>query len=231
MITDTSNTTPAFGKARRSAMRQRAIEFRDSELSVPARIRPENVANLLGIHTLVLSSMTAGGLISCLGNPQHNGTRRYYGPYILGLRQNADFLDEVERYARCFWKDRSVRSNGGKAPVVATVKDWKAFPIAASDFRHLLEVVPPLSIDPIVGIGVAAALLGFADHEIRLLVRKGHLPAAGDTNERFCQKRFHFGKLLNFYRDCAWVDRAERSLAGYWQAKNHTVREPVAGAA
>jgi len=196
-------------------MQQRATAFRDSVLNGPARIPSEVAANLVGIHPLVFSAMAREGIVSCLGSPRANGTTRYYGPYVLQLRENRDFLDQSERFARLFWRERNWESalKESKGPIQ---RGWTHFP----DSKERRSYAAPLGLDPVVGIGVAEVLLGFAVHEIRILVNKKVLPVMGTGMAAYQHKRFFLRDLFDCYGDPQWVDKAERTVTDYWRHKN-----------
>ena len=74
--------------------------------------------------------------------------------------------------------------------------------------------------DPVVGIGAVEELLGFLQHEVRLLAKARTLPIIGVSEAVWKQKRFYFRHLLEFYHHPKAMDRAERVITNYWKTMN-----------
>ena len=198
-------------KSRRNVVRQKALEFLNSALHVPARIPSERAAALLGTPPLVLTALTREGIVACLGAPRHNGSTYYHGPYILWLRGNRDFLSQSEAFARQHWRERNET-----ATTAAQQRTWKNY-LPPAEF----PVLPvPLDLDPVVGIEVAQVILGLAAHELRLLAKQKMLPLAGGSGERCQHKRFFVADLLDCHRSPGWMDRAQRAITDFWRRKN-----------
>ena len=195
-----------FGQPRRSDMDRAAIKFRDAFLHVPARLSSSAASALLGINDLVFSG-------KCLGEPASNSPKYYHGPYILWLRANRDFLAQSERYARHFWAGRNA---GGNRERDSGTPEWARFD--PPKFPTFKDVVT--TIDPAVGIGVVKEILGFQQHEIRILYQQGLLQPLGG-NERYKHKRFFLPEILQRHGDAAWLHRAQAAIAAFWHRKNH----------
>jgi hypothetical protein len=196
-------------------MRRAAIKFRDTVLLVPARLPGLVAASLLGISDLVFSAMTRDTIVSCLGTPPANGPKHYHGPYVLWLRAHRGFLDQSERYAKQFWAERNGSSN--RAPNGEVAEKWTQF--SPPKFHPSANAVTTL--DPVIGIGAVEEILGFREHEIRILYHQGLLQPIGGSDERFKHKRFFLADVLTCHADRAWLDRAERCITAFWRKKNH----------
>jgi hypothetical protein len=205
-----------FGSARRTALRQSAIKFRDTILLVPARLSSSAAASLLGIPDLAFAAMTSEGIVECLGDPAVNSPKHYHGPYIIALRGNRDFLDQSVRYSHRFWAHRNSPADHETDPGGGDEK-WHKF--AVPKVSASPEFVPGL--DPVVDIGVVEVLLGFKVHEIRILCREGLLKPIGGTRSKFKHKKFFIGDVLKYYGDAAWLHRAQVAIGEFWWDKNH----------
>lgn len=185
----------------------------------------EDVAARLAIPEAVLSAMTREGIVQPLGAPRANSSKHYYGPYIAELRSDFGFLDQAERYKTHFWAARSARATSTDSFGPPLIASWKSFPadMTASPVRP--EVIrKALLIDPVVGIGVAQELLGFLQHEVRILVRAKNLRVIGGTDSAWRHKRFLLQDLLEIYFNPKIVDRCERVISDYWRKKNSRSR-------
>ena len=106
MISDSTPPIHTFGNSRRSVMRRRTIEFRDSAFYVPARIRPEDVTNHrlsflhAGVFLIAVGSERAlhrnffGERSGCLCRKLERGYNPYCRP--AGFDHGRDFLNSAQ---------------------------------------------------------------------------------------------------------------------------------------
>ena len=65
----------------------------------------------------------------------------------------------------------------------------------------------------------AAWLLGFAVHDVPILIRAGLLKPLGHPPAN-CTKHFATNELLNFRSDSRWLAKASDAIVKHWRQKN-----------
>jgi hypothetical protein len=70
-----------------------------------------------------------------------------------------------------------------------------------------------------------AKLLGFAEHDIQILVRVGKLTVLGDPAPN-APKWFSAVELIRLAADRDWLNRASREVSKYWRHKRERRSKP-----
>ena len=70
-----------------------------------------------------------------------------------------------------------------------------------------------------------AKLLGFAEHDIQVLIRVGKLAALGDPAPN-APKWFAAIELIRLAADRDWLSRASREVSKYWRHKRERCAQP-----
>jgi hypothetical protein len=70
-----------------------------------------------------------------------------------------------------------------------------------------------------------AKLLGFAEHDIQILVRIGKLEPLGDPAPN-APKWFSTVQLIQLAADRDWLSRASREVSKYWRHKRERCSKP-----
>jgi len=70
-----------------------------------------------------------------------------------------------------------------------------------------------------------AKLLGFAEHDIQVLLRVGKLTALGDPAPN-APKWFSAVDLIRLAADREWLSRASREVSKYWRHKRERCSKP-----
>ena len=73
----------------------------------------------------------------------------------------------------------------------------------------------------------AAKLLGFAEHDIQVLLRTGKLTPLGDPAPN-APKWFAAIELIRLAADRDWLSRASREVSKYWRHKRERCMKPRA---
>ena len=73
----------------------------------------------------------------------------------------------------------------------------------------------------------AAKLLGFAEHDIQVLLRTGKLTPLGDPAPN-APKWFAAIELIRLAADRDWLSRASREVSEYWRHKRERCMKPRA---
>ena len=74
-------------------------------------------------------------------------------------------------------------------------------------------------------VAATAKLLGFAEHDIPVLMRAGKLPPLGDPAPN-APKWFGAVELMRLSADPEWLHRATREVAKYWRSKRERTAAP-----
>ena len=70
-----------------------------------------------------------------------------------------------------------------------------------------------------------AKVLGFAEHDIQILLRAGKLTALGDPAPN-APKWFSAVELIRLAADRDWLSRASREVSRYWRHKRERCTKP-----
>ena len=73
----------------------------------------------------------------------------------------------------------------------------------------------------------AAKLLGFAEHDVQVLMRTGKLTPLGDPAPN-APKWFSAIELIRLAADRDWLSRASREVSKYWRHKRERCMKPRA---
>lgn len=71
-----------------------------------------------------------------------------------------------------------------------------------------------------------AKLLGFAEHDIQILLRVGKLTPLGDPAPN-APKWFSAVELIGLAADRDWLSRASREVSRYWRHKRERCSKPL----
>ena len=94
------------------------------------------------------------------------------------------------------------------------------------DYSKTMMSVPPL-LPARLDVTQTAGFLGFSEHDIPVLVQRGHLTPLGKPMPN-ARKYFSRNRIIELSGDDSWLNKATRTIYEHWQDKNASRKEGAA---
>jgi|SRR5882724_1936291 len=85
--------------------------------TLPARVRSEDAALLLGFSAHEIPMLMAAGLLKPLGHPPSNGVKFFAAAELLEYRQDSKWLARASDAVVVFWKTKNAKRTTARFPV------------------------------------------------------------------------------------------------------------------
>jgi len=85
--------------------------------TIPARVRSEEAALLLGFSAHEIPMLISAGLLKPLGRPPSNGVKYFVAAELLEFRQDRKWLTRASDVVVDFWRTKNARRKTARFPV------------------------------------------------------------------------------------------------------------------